>query len=558
MGFLNNSLSQLRDLFTSMTPAARITAALLLGVIVVSIGYLFQGYSGGGDEPLFGGELLPPQEVARIEMAFADANLTILPRQAGRIMVPRGQKTAYLAAIVQASAQPANFDTLLDESLNGGLMESGEKGKQRFKAARERQLSMMVSMMDGVEEAKVLYDASDARGFTKQKVTATISLRPAPGVDLTPQAEKTIRMAVAGAIAGLDFKDVTILNLQDLSRSGGGSEVTAASFDEPYFQTRVNYEQLMKSKIEDLLHDIPGVRVQVAAELDPTLRTESHTVKTEGDSTPYRESTEKKVVKTAALEDRGPPGLDAQGPIRRGAPVESVAGATNENTSNVSDTDSFIPTANEVRLQAGLEPQRVRATITVPSEYLLRVYYEQTPGADRSQPPDDTRLTQIKETETEKIQKSVTKLLPREIAEANYYPDVEVAFIQSLTPDAVEPPSLASEGLMWANANSGSLVMAGLALVSLLMLRSMVKAIPPADPNIAFSSPTLAAEAKRAEQAATASSAAPASSSLGKAGPRPRLRLKKGPTLKDDLSEMVREDPDGAAAVLRSWIGNAA
>jgi flagellar M-ring protein FliF len=200
----------------------------------------------------------------------------------------------------------------------------------------------------------------------------------------------------------------------------------------------------------------------------------------------------------------------------------------------------------------------VRATITVPSEYLLRVYYEQTPGADRSQPPDDTRLTQIKETETEKIQKSVTKLLPREIAEANYYPDVEVAFIQSLTPDAVEPPSLASEGLMWANANSGSLVMAGLALVSLLMLRSMVKAIPPADPNISLTSPTLAAEAKRAAQAATASSAAPASSSLGKAGPRPRLRLKKGPTLKDDLSEMVREDPDGAAAVLRSWIGNAA
>ena len=47
-------------------------------------------------------------------------------------------------------------------------------------------------------------------------------------------------------------------------------------------------------------------------------------------------------------------------------------------------------------------------------------------------------------------------------------------------------------------------------------------------------------------------------SAAGKDGKqRPRLRLKKGPTLKDDLTEMVREDPDGAAAILRTWIGNA-
>ena len=38
---------------------------------------------------------------------------------------------------------------------------------------------------------------------------------------------------------------------------------------------------------------------------------------------------------------------------------------------------------------------------------------------------------------------------------------------------------------------------------------------------------------------------------------RPRLRLKKGKSLKDDLVEIVREDPDAAADILRSWIGKA-
>jgi hypothetical protein len=35
------------------------------------------------------------------------------------------------------------------------------------------------------------------------------------------------------------------------------------------------------------------------------------------------------------------------------------------------------------------------------------------------------------------------------------------------------------------------------------------------------------------------------------------LRFKKGKSLKDDLVEIVREDPDAAADILRSWISKA-
>ena len=101
--------------------------------------------------------------------------------------------------------------------------------------------------------------------------------------------------------------------------------------------------------------------------------------------------------------------------------------------------------------------------------------------------------------------------------------------------------------------------MAGLALVSLMMLRSMVKSIPPADPNLAFAAPKSGGrdgnESSPSERAAA--SATPRGSRRAAEKVRPKLRLKKGPTLKDDLTEMVREDPDGAAAILRTWIGNA-
>ena len=41
MDFLNKAYAQIADLFRTMTPGARITAGLLLVVVVVSLGYLF-------------------------------------------------------------------------------------------------------------------------------------------------------------------------------------------------------------------------------------------------------------------------------------------------------------------------------------------------------------------------------------------------------------------------------------------------------------------------------------------------------------------------------------
>ena len=36
-----------------------------------------------------------------------------------------------------------------------------------------------------------------------------------------------------------------------------------------------------------------------------------------------------------------------------------------------------------------------------------------------------------------------------------------------------------------------------------------------------------------------------------------KRRVRKGPNLKDDLAEMVREDPEAAASILHNWINSA-
>ena len=81
MGFLNQTFEQIRDLFASMTPAARITSALLLGVLVCSMGFLFQGYNDASEEPLFGGAMLQPAETNLIETALGQSGIVVVPRK---------------------------------------------------------------------------------------------------------------------------------------------------------------------------------------------------------------------------------------------------------------------------------------------------------------------------------------------------------------------------------------------------------------------------------------------------------------------------------------------
>ncbi len=554
MAFFNHSFAQIRDLFASMTPAARITSALLLGVIVVSLGYLFQGYAGASEELLFNGEVLQPREADYVEAAIAEAGLTVMPRQAGRIVVPRGQKTAYLAAIADAGALPKDFDKLLEDSLDTGMFENGETKKARFKAARERQLSMIISMMDGVDDAKVLYDIREPVAFEREKVTATVSVLPDMGTLIEPNQMKMIRDAVAGAISGLNASDVTILNLSTGSEfNADGTAITAASFDDPYYQTKLAYEAKLKHNIESLLHFVqPSPQVQVSAELDPTTSAELDTVKPEGEVATIREMTDSQSSANTQVEDRGRPGLTAQGP-NRGNAEQAVARNENTTQSDRTDVENFVPRSRETRREVGLTPQVVRASISIPSEYLVRVWRERTPDAAADAKPDPTILEQIEEQTRTKVKAAVAQLLPKEVAE-NAQTNVEVTMFQTLTPAPTVEPSIASEGLLWASKNSGSLIMAALAIVSLMMLRSMVKSIPAADTNLAFKTPVIPETVSEK----TIKGAAKADAAAAGPGARPRLRLKKGPTLKDDLTELVKEDPDGAAAILRTWIGNAA
>jgi flagellar M-ring protein FliF len=90
--------------------------------------------------------------------------------------------------------------------------------------------------------------------------------------------------------------------------------------------------------------------------------------------------------------------------------------------------------------------------------------------------------------------------------------------------------------------------MLGLAVFSLVMLRSIVRS-GPGENSTPVTKPSLLLNPDESPEAELdRDSSEP---------PRQRLKLRKPHSLKEDLAEIVREDPDAAATILRNWINNA-
>ncbi len=552
MEFLNQAIGQVRELLLSMTPAARVTAVLLLGVIGISLTFLFRQHVSGPDDYLFGGEYLPAREADRAYAAIAQAGLNDAERVGNRIRIPHGQKSVYLAAVAKAEALPTNYDTIMEKALDPGPFVDSETRRQRIKTGNERRIAMLLREWDGIEDAKVIYDISPPTGLSRrQQATATVSVRPAAGKGLNPLQVKLIQKTVAGAVAGLSPENVHIANQADGSIYGGGSSITAATFDSPYFQNRVNFERLMEEKIKNLLHYIPGAQVTITAELDDTVTRTIESVKPDGDGVALREIGTDDEMTHATSDTGGRPGLMAQGPLRTGESTEREK-TTQKTVKSSHQTDNYVGTTREIIQQSGFVPKQVQAAIAIPSSYLVRVWHERNQDAAEDVQPDKETLGLIATNLQDSIKNLVSPLLPQQ-PEKSPYQSVEITIFESLTPAPIEQPTVTHQAMTWANQNIGNMMMGGLTLISLVLLRSLVKSIPPTEPVPDLGASTLPFRRETEQAASTTAAADPGADNRT----RPRLHLNKGPTLKDDLTGIVQEDPEAAASILRAWIGNA-
>lgn len=556
MDFLNRSFAQVRDLFQSMTPGARLTAGLLLVVVVVSLGYLFTYQVSGGDVYLMGGESFSPAELQAMEAAFGKAKLGSYTLEGTKIRIPRGQQAQYLAALVDGNALPAQFGKAIDDALQtSNPFDSKQQREERIKAAKQKELSLIIRSMKDIEYAAVLFDTQTEKSFRGSAVkTASVSAKAVGSLQLDQEQVRKIRYTVAAAFAGMKPENVTVTDFNGAvyaGSDGGGSDPDG----DAYIARKLHHEKDWQRKILTALCYVPGVTVTTLVELDKKQSLHTEEVKHDPKPIPVKvDERERTTSREGGGGSGGRPGYAAQQPKANAGTSLPTSVASSGGGGREEESDSQTNTLNTVggtrttTDDVGLTPKRVTATIGIPTSYFAKVWQERNPAGAGEEPktPEKTDLDKIRQEEITKIRQYVAPLLLPVEAGSNQTDLVTVMEFQDIAPAEIPAPGFGENAITWLGQYWATLGLLGLAGFSLLMLRSMTRSTTAAPrPSPVPKSNVVAAESEEPEEEAATSRA-----------PRLSRFSGSGPSLRDELSGLVAEDPDSAANILRAWIGS--
>ncbi len=551
MDFLNKTFGQTADLFRSMTPATRITTGLLLAVVVVSLGYLFAHQSSGPEVDLMNGVPVPAGDIAAMEAAFHAAGLSSYEIRGTQILVPRGQKAAYIAAAAEAKALPPNIGEALEKvgEASGPFITKGER-ESLEQVAMQKTLSQIICAMPGIESAYVIYDEEVKPGLLREKmVTATASAKAVGNGQLDERLVSAIRHLVAGAIAGLKPESVTVADLNGMTYYGSADSGSLAS-ENLAVSLKHKYEQEWRAKILNSLSYIRGLNVEANVVLDRDRINRLTSIEYETKGFAVHESEESSDRSREESQPAGGPGLRAQGNVPQALSAARTAGSNSTESGTKREVVS-VPNSKQTEMeQIGLTPKRVSVAVGVPNSYFKNVWLQQNPAEEGQQPatPDAAALTTLRDELATRIQAHVAALLPPADGVDDPTQLVTVTTFEDLPAEALPASGFGVQALEWFRDYWRTLGMLGLAALSLVMLRSMIKAVPEPAPTATGPQRIVASpegdqedEEELAEQTAL-------------------NRLKRftgsGRSIRDELSELVQEDPDTAAGILRNWISH--
>jgi flagellar M-ring protein FliF len=457
---------------------------------------------------------------------------------------------------------PARFGDYLGQATTAaGPFTSREQREEMIKAAKQKELALVIRSMSGVESASVQYDSQKQSGFNKSPVaTASVGVKMRGQLPLPESQVIMIRSLVAAAIAGLQPESVTIADLNGGRTYSSKSGSAGSAFDDAYLSRMREYQNVFETRIRERLSNIAGVLVSANVELDREMVKQVEQNNVDPKTVPLQTKTEENTkTSNMAAGPGGRPGLATQQPNAPAALPSGGGGSNTEDTKSTTETMSVASHGRTRTEMAGLTPKRVTVSIGVPSTYFEKIWLQRNPPAAGQEPkkPDQAALTAIQDEELKNIREAVKPLVPQP-TDATTPVDVNdlinvTAFSAVPLPEPVGP-SFISQAIDWLAQSWSSVAMVGLAAIALLMLRSFVSAVP-APPEL----PTVHATTVAGDEEPAGGEGAAAGEGKDKAKPKQRSLQRKfenGTSLREELVEMVREDPDAAANILRGWIGS--
>jgi flagellar M-ring protein FliF len=567
--------AQLRDLYLSMTPGNRIVAVLLFTTLLVSLGYLIVGSIKSSDPrsnelALYNGWHFTQEEQRAVEDALAGANLKSHHWVGDLLMVPKTLRATYAATIHEAKAIDSRGNARKEAALSLTPWASSKMIEERRINAIAHDVADEITHMGGIASASVVPSLRkdwDRNIWAKKEVFSvsvfvdTVSFKP-----LEDNTISAIGGAIQGAFRNTDLKEIKIIDRRNnRSYNGAGEELTGGTGD--YLRQMTRYQEMFKNKIYNILPHIEGLQVETSVELTKHLSETLLTVQ-HGKPTKLTQHILGLDYMKTGYDRYGRPGQIAMMSRPLIDPQQDMAGGAKTTEKKHEEEFTNALQGQEANTEiVPFTPERVLATIRIPQKHVLESWYLEN-GKQGEIPPEPTEeeLETTRETIRQTTQRSIAQLLmpwwksklnpdPLSLVTVEFYSPKEEPVVVLTTWQQIQ---------LWLKQNWQSLSLMGLVLCGLCVLWSITK--PPKPEPIVIvegsETPLEVIEARvraemEAKAAAEAEAAAAAEAEKEEEIERTLDSFGSIRSLKDEIAELIAENPEAAAAVIRQWIGNA-
>lgn len=544
MASIKETAAQLHESFLAMPMPTRVIGGSMVAVIAMGLWMLSSSAGNNRSmETLFSGRVLTEDEVLKIEGALSRAQLGQWDVERNRISVPSKYKAEYIRAIDEGGALPLGAETYFVEAQKQSSPFDTERSRQsREHHAKERDLGRKISAFPQILHASVEHDVM-SKGYVKDhRQSAHVLVTPKGSEPLPAPMIRQIKMMVAASYAGLSEDDVTVT---DVNSNGLGMD----DEDNPLFAARVKWEQHYLGKARNVLSGFGPLSIDATVELDPTMDIQKAMLQY-GDPTTLQEQLAQLTMESSRPPPGGVPGVTSNVGNR---PVTIDPSAQTSRTTQKSENSRKV--AGEEYQQsrtASLQPKRLSFSIGVPDSYYERIwrddFFRANPDAKAEdlQPMTAADREQLSVATATEIKTALQPMLLPVSAGEDMFPLIEVWDHRELPDLPPAAPTVTDRAISWLADSWQTLAMLALAVVALLVARSVLAS-------------GTGGSRKEFEEGFGLEIPVPppadSSSESVDASGNPRLTIT-GQHMKEELSEMVGANPEAAANVLRSWLDN--
>lgn len=491
---------------------------LLGGVFVVIVAVVFFISRLGGSTSmgiLYSG--LEPETAAGVVDELESRGVPYELSDSGRVVwVPR-QQVAETRLDMSALGLPDSTDgwSILDDQ---GITSSEFDQRVGYQRAMEGELASTIAVIDGVAGANVHLVIPEQDLFVGDEIQASASvlLQTSNGTAIAPMQVQAIVNLVASSVEGLTANQVTVTDDAGRLLAGGDSEGLASMESDNQIRMREGFESDVEQELVQLLAAVVGpdravVTVNAELDFDTVVRTEetyNESVNAAGATLPRSETTR--------VEEYGDPGAGEEGVVEIEEEIlEGPAQEGSDSSSYRLDERDVIYALDSVITSTETAPG------TIKSLSVAVVIDETIIPAER-----------IAEIENMIAAAVGVDLARGDVVAVNLLPfDVSVEDAEEAALEAEEAAVAATPGGMMGMIRLAGTIVIGLVVLILgvLMLR----------------------KASRREVIDSIDLAALSAGELDAVGGDGRIEPEK---TEDDLLELVANQPEDIAAILRQWL----